>query len=471
MTDKKPAAKEKKDDHHEKKDDKKDHKEKKDDKKEHKEEKKAASPKKDDDKDAKGGALASVDDLKKFCTEKGLYFSSKANKTDLQAVVAEYEKYNGQKVDDLKKECTAREIPVSGSKSELVARLLLFDRYNAMDEVALRAKCRKDGKSDKGTKKELVHTMFTSREIKIKKTTIATETKAEVAHTAAGTAVQITETKVVQTTTTVVKSSPTIKIASWNIANFTADSRHKRYPEIAKLIENFDIIAMQEVLEKEVLEKMKGLLPGWDYVASFNQVGRVRKEHYGIMYRTNRFKVLASGQFDDTARDVLEREPFAATFKCNSGFDFTLITIHVLWGGNVGKRREELTHLKEVISAAIAQNKEEKDVFLMGDFNFDPTDKGWEEFKAMGFRPIILPPAKTTVGDVSLYDNIWFSEKATGASYANECGVIEFDKTMYPGDTLKARNEISDHRPVWGSFYAELDADKDVYGDLQKLKI
>ncbi len=59
-----------------------------------------------------------------------------------------------------------------------------------------------------------------------------------------------------------VKKAPTIKIASWNIANFTADSRHKQYPEIAKLIENFDIVALQEVLELEVLIKMKEMMPG-----------------------------------------------------------------------------------------------------------------------------------------------------------------------------------------------------------------
>ncbi len=48
---------------------------------------------------------------------------------------------------------------------------------------------------------------------------------------------------------------------------------------------------------------------------------------------------------------------------------------------------------------------------------------------------------------------------------------IAYTPHSYPGNTLKARNEISDHRPVWGSFYAELDNDKDVYGDLKNLKI
>lgn len=38
------------------------------------------------------------------------------------------------------------DIPSSGSKPELVARLMLFDRYDKLDEESLRAKCRKDGK-------------------------------------------------------------------------------------------------------------------------------------------------------------------------------------------------------------------------------------------------------------------------------------------------------------------------------------
>jgi hypothetical protein len=87
---------------------------------------------------------------------------SKASKADLQAIVAEYEKYNDQKLDDLKKICASRgttahllwlavflhivDVPVSGSKGEVVSRLLLFDRYDKMDEESLRAKCRKDGK-------------------------------------------------------------------------------------------------------------------------------------------------------------------------------------------------------------------------------------------------------------------------------------------------------------------------------------
>ncbi len=38
------------------------------------------------------------------------------------------------------------ELPQSGNKADLVARLCLFDKYNTLGETALRAKCRKEGK-------------------------------------------------------------------------------------------------------------------------------------------------------------------------------------------------------------------------------------------------------------------------------------------------------------------------------------
>lgn len=41
----------------------------------------------------------------------------------------------------------------------------------------------------------------------------------------------------------------------------------------------------------------------------------------------------------------------------------------------------------------------------------------------------------------------------------------------YPGQTLQARNEVSDHRPIWGLFYSDVDSDEDLYGDLQSLKL
>jgi hypothetical protein len=60
----------------------------------------------------------------------------------------------------------------------------------------------------------------------------------------------------------------------------------------AQLLEKFDIVAVQEVLHREGLEELKKIMPGWDFVCSHDSVGRVRKEFYAFLYRSDRIKVL-----------------------------------------------------------------------------------------------------------------------------------------------------------------------------------
>lgn len=55
--------------------------------------------------------------------------------------------------------------------------------------------------------------------------------------------------------------------------------------------------------------------------------------------------------------------------------------------------------------------------------------------------------------------------------YLGKSGVVPFDDEIYKGDTLKARNEVSDHRPIWAEFRTDIDNDENLYGDLSKLTI
>ncbi len=88
-------------------------------------------------------------------------------------------------------------------------------------------------------------------------------------------------------------------------------------------------------------------------------------------------------------------------------------------------------------------------VWICGDFNFDPDDQGWDEFKAedsMEFA--ISAPAKTTIADRSLYDNCWWPEAMTEI-IADTAFVYEFDETMYPVGSRKEANRLTgDHRPI-----------------------
>jgi hypothetical protein len=67
---------------------------------------------------------------------------------------------------------------------------------------------------------------------------------------------------------------------------------------------------------------------------------------------------------------------------------------------------------------------------LMGDFNFGPTDDGWAAVKSLGFEALINPPLLTTVGDVSLFDNIWINPQKS-KNFTGDHGVVKWDLEMY----------------------------------------
>jgi endonuclease/exonuclease/phosphatase family metal-dependent hydrolase len=97
---------------------------------------------------------------------------------------------------------------------------------------------------------------------------------------------------------------------------------------------------------------------------------------------------LASGLFKDPQK-LLARPPFVATFKCGK-FDFTLITIHVVYGSDIKKRAKEVNLLADVVKTTIDNNGDEKDVLLLGDFNTPPTDAAWKSLQQLHYTVLYL---------------------------------------------------------------------------------
>ena len=100
------------------------------------------------------------------------------------------------------------------------------------------------------------------------------------------------------------------------------------------------------------------------------------------------------------------REPFYATFRAG-GFDFTLITIHVIFGDGVGDRRTEGQLLDDAYRTVQDADPDEQDVILLGDFNLPPEDSGMAELDAI-LTPMLTGETRTTISDDSLYDNFWW---------------------------------------------------------------
>lgn len=250
-----------------------------------------------------------------------------------------------------------------------------------------------------------------------------------------------------------------IRIASFNIRVFSNNSRDdKELSYISDILQKYDLVAVQEIRDEEVLKRTIVILKNrgkeYDYEIS-NKVGRGVKERYAFIYRKDKVKVLEQGKLYEDKGDKFIREPYYATFKAGN-FDFTLITIHVLFGKSEDERRPEIKELATVYQKIQDADPNEQDVILLGDFNLSPTDEAFNLLKAISTMIFLIkPPAKTTISDRSLFDNFWFQQKYV-QEYTGKCGIDKFDEIIFNNDDKLAKRIVSDHRPIWAEFNISL---------------
>ena len=247
-----------------------------------------------------------------------------------------------------------------------------------------------------------------------------------------------------------------ISIATFNIRMFTNGSRDdEELSYIVDVMDEYDLVAVQELRDTEVIQRTVAMLEaktGWDYEAEVSPpVGRRVKERYAFVYPVGAVSVVVPGKLYDDIEDRFIREPYYVTFRAGD-FDFTLVTIHVLYG-KTRERRVEVDLLAEVYRAIQAEDAEEQDVILLGDLNFPPTDRSFDRLKELESMAYLLaPPIKTTISDASLYDNFWFQTDHV-REYTGTHGVRMFDEQLFGNDDKAASLAVSDHRPVWAEFW------------------
>jgi deoxyribonuclease-1-like protein len=138
-------------------------------------------------------------------------------------------------------------------------------------------------------------------------------------------------------------------------------------------------------------------------------------------------------------------------------FDFTLITIHVLFGDGVGGRRAETLLLDDVYRDIQDDDPDEQDVILLGDFNLPPEDSGMAEVD-FALDPMFTGNVRTTISDASLYDNFWWDSQFV-TEWTGEAGIDHFDEAVFGNDDTAASLAVSDHRPIWVTFVTGLPDD------------
>ncbi len=257
-----------------------------------------------------------------------------------------------------------------------------------------------------------------------------------------------------------------ISICSFNI-QFLGQSNDRDNDALAKILKDFDIVVIQEVLappykgtypdgtnynpDKRVtgfFDKMSA--EGFDYVLSPEDTGPGKENHknsnatewWVTFYKPEKVKAavdLPNGflEEDRTANEFYDRVPYAFAFRTlDDNLDFDLISVHLRPDNSSEdklRRKEELTAIRDWIDD---NDETEKDFIILGDMNISDYDE-LRDVTPGGFSSLNdeCRSTNTNVNGPKPYDHVMYRSRFTK----------EVDKKF----DFRVFNLVEAMRPYW----------------------
>ena len=168
------------------------------------------------------------------------------------------------------------------------------------------------------------------------------------------------------------KNDKTITIASFNALRL--GEKQKDYKAFSKILANFDLIGLEEVMNEKGVKKVQAYLQKltkekWDYIISEDSVGSENyREYYAFIYRRDKFlEAKGLGFYKEKDENEFMREPYGAYFKAGN-FDFVYIIAHSVFGDKEKQRLLEAANYVNVYEY-FSKLTDEDDIIIAGDFN------------------------------------------------------------------------------------------------------
>jgi deoxyribonuclease-1-like protein len=253
------------------------------------------------------------------------------------------------------------------------------------------------------------------------------------------------------------RSTQTVKIASFNIQTFGVSKIGK--PDVMNVlvdvVRRFDLVAIQEVrsVSDDILPRFVQMLNAtgrqYDFVIG-PRLGRSdSKEQYAFVFDTATIEVDRGAIYtiQDPA-DRMHREPLVAPFRVRGprpeeAFTFTLVNVHT----DPDEAKAEVDCLADVFRAVRNDGRNEDDVIVLGDFNYDMT-KPSKVTQLPNVMGVIIGKMTNTLG-TKAYDNLVLDRMAT-VEFMGRADV--FDMVREYNLTTAQAKTVSDHMPVWAEF-------------------
>lgn len=256
------------------------------------------------------------------------------------------------------------------------------------------------------------------------------------------------------------EKSKSLKVASWNIRHLGRTKTSEDIHQIADILRDFDMVAIQEVVAKDpagaqavakIADELNRMGAKWDYQVSdpTKSPSVYISERYAFLWKTSKVSMVHRAYLDKELEDLCFREPFIATFKLKGkSTPFYVLNYHSR--KYYDKPEEEIIHFIDY-PERLASNR----ILIMGDFNLDEKHAVWKPLYRKGFKSA-LQNERTTLkvkckdGNYRSHaiDNVYF----TSGIQRIQAGNVDFVKTC---EGLKRAREISDHLPIYMEFKIE----------------
>jgi len=237
-------------------------------------------------------------------------------------------------------------------------------------------------------------------------------------------------------------SAQEIRVASYNMERL--GQNHKDYAALAGVVSSFDLVAAEEVMNRRGIKALMGRLgPDWGSFMSPNGEGTKRyKEHFAFVYDEKIEMVRDLGEYP--GQNEFIRPPYGARFRVKStGFEFSLVVCHIIYGRHESQRDAEIGNLGKVYRYFESETGNRGETIIAGDFNEERlTD--FSSLVDLGDRNVV-PVKGTTIGKRGPdhgYDHMFVSR-------ALQPRVVTADVYYWTTDFEGSRKNVSDHFPVF----------------------
>lgn len=251
-----------------------------------------------------------------------------------------------------------------------------------------------------------------------------------------------------------------LTLASWNIQHLGRSKTDEEIWEMAEILRNFDIIAIQEVVAKDpagaqavarLVDALNRMGFQWDYRISdpTRSPSVYISERYAFIWKPSRVTIQHRAFLDSEREDLFYREPYIAAFKSRKQNKiFYVANYHSR--KYTDKPQEEIIHLLDY-----PERWNTSYILIAGDFNTTEKDEVWKPFYRKGFKSA-LQNMQTTL-KMKCSDGVYLNHPIDNIYYTPEIKLHQASSIDFVGscENLEHARGISDHLPVFMEFSLE----------------